>query len=606
MTITVVGQALTLERTLAKQLCLWLGIPIDHPFFDAVVAVNIALQRGHSCLLLNDWAGQQWVEEGVYRMSLPELTDWEVALSTLPIGPDDAFPIVYEAGRVYLRRYWQFETELANYLEARLKTPALTLSDTLTARLEQLFPAPADSTVDWQRIAAINTLTNPFSVIAGGPGTGKTYTVTRILGCLLAQYDHPPIIKLVAPTGKAAQRLSESIVQAKTALLQQHQVSWIADIPESASTLHRLLGFLPKQLQFKHNRKNPLRVDCVLIDEASMVDLPLMTRLFRALPDHCRIIFLGDAAQLPSVAAGSVLADLTPQPHPGYSKQRAQQLGLVVEESPVTADYLTFLQHSHRFDGKGGIGVLAEQVMAGNGPASWASFATHPEVLAHVAHGDFEPQLRQWVEQHYRPMLLAEDVIEAWGYLSAFRILCATRVGSQGTVVLNALITEWLRGRSLQFFKGQPIMVTQNDYSLGLFNGDVGLIWPDDDGQLVACFPKAENSFLKVSVARLPSIETVFAMTIHKTQGSEFEQVALVLPALSGPFLSRELLYTGLTRAKKQFTYCGEQSVWLNAVSRHAARHSGLRLRLGLDMPTPKQVPIATIPLKPEQGSLDF
>ena len=618
MSITVVGQALTLERTLAKQLCQWLEVSLDHPLYDAVVAVNIALQRGHSCLLLSDWAGQHWVEEGVYRLALPELSVWHAALSALPIGPNDAFPVVYEHGRVYLRRYWQFESELAGALADRLAAPPLTLSVAVAERLALLFPQTDSHAVDWQRVAAINTLTNPFSVIAGGPGTGKTYTVTRILGCLLAQYEQPPIIKLVAPTGKAAQRLTESIVQAKTALSQQHAVSWIADIPEQASTLHRLLGFLPKQLQFRYHQKNPLRVDCVLIDEASMVDLPLMTRLFRALPDHCRVILLGDAAQLPSVAAGSILADLTPQPHPGYSVKRAAQLGLPAAAS-TSADYLTFLQHSHRFDGKGGIGVLANSVMSGDGPAAWAHLSQHPEVLDQVSTADFDTQLREWVEQHYRPMLTATDVSAAWQYLSAFRILCATRVGRQGTVALNERITQWLRGQSHQrlrdqshqWFQGQPIMVTQNDYSLGLFNGDVGLIWPDDDGALVACFPQTEGSFVKVSVARLPSIETVFAMTIHKTQGSEFAQVAMVLPELSGPFLSRELLYTGLTRAKRQFIYCGEQSVWVNAVSRHAARHSGLRIRLGIDQSNTATVANETAVSNgaakpPEQGSLDF
>lgn len=584
MTLKVWGYALTFERTMAKQLCGWLGLDTDHMLYQTVVAVNLALQRGHSCLLLSAWAEQQLIEDGAYQLTLPPLDSWRAALSALPMRPEDDFPLVFEADRIYLRRYWAFETALAKDISQRLVAQSAPLAPEVDQRMAMLFPIgepKMSGAVDWQRVAAINTLHQQLSVIAGGPGTGKTYTVTRILGCLLAQYDHNPLIRLVAPTGKAAQRLTESIAEAKNALYQQHGADWILDIPDQASTIHRLLGVRPKQLQFRHNERNLLTLDCLLVDEASMVDLPLMTRLFRALPSDCRVILIGDAEQLPSVAAGSVLADLTPVPHPGYSTARATSLGLEVGETSVPADYLTCLRHSHRFDDQGGIGVLAGQVMRGDVAASWETLRSDNGALRQVASNQFEQQLRIWVEQHYLPVIRAPDVNTAWCHLSGFRVLCATRVGMLGTVALNAKMTQWLMPAAPLHFRGQPIMVTQNDYGLDLFNGDVGLIWPDDDGELVAFFPRPAGEFLKVSVARLPAYETVFAMTIHKTQGSEFEQVVLVLPEKSSEFLSRELVYTGLTRAKKHFSYCGDAPVWRNAVSRHAIRHSGLRQRLG-------------------------
>ena len=618
MTLKVWGHALTLERTMAKELCRWLGLETDHVLFQTVVAVNLALQRGHSCLLLSDWAGLQLSEDGAYHLSLPPLAAWRRDLAALPLKPEDDFPLVFEADRIYLRRYWTFETELAAQLKHRLEPDNSPLDPEVLARMALLFPARTEAQgggTDWQRVAAINTLHQRLSVIAGGPGTGKTYTVTRILGCLLAQYEHRPVIRLVAPTGKAAQRLTESIAQAKSALYEQHGADWILSIPDQASTIHRLLGVRPKQLQFRHNSRNPLRLDCLLIDEASMVDLPLMTRLFRALPNDCRIILIGDAEQLPSVAAGSVLADLTPLPHPGYSVARAKSLGVEPSNKSVPADYLTFLRHSHRFDDQGGIGVLAGQVMRGEISASWETLLSDNAALKQVPQSHFEQQLRQWVDEHYRPLIQAQDVATAWQFLAAFRVLCATRVGKQGTVALNTTITQWLMPGAQTYFRGQPIMVTQNDYGLDLFNGDVGLIWPDDDGQLVAFFPRADSQFLKVSVARLPLFETVFAMTIHKTQGSEFEQVVMVLPDKSSDFLSRELIYTGLTRAKKHFSYCGDAAVWRSAVARHAGRHSGLRMRLGLsdgsetaetnvaDGSKQKATPPAGVP---EQTQLDF
>lgn len=595
---------LTHEKTLAKTLCKWIGEPSDSILYQSVIAVNLALQEGHSCLYIPEWAGQTLQVGSQYSCKLPTLRNWQNYLSTLPLGIDDQFPLVFEQNRLYLRRYWAFEQELSESILDRLNEEPAELKPPVLARFSQLFPETAER--DWQKIAAYNSLLNQFSVIAGGPGTGKTFTVTRLLACLLAQYDRAPIIKLVAPTGKAAQRLSESISKAKADLTLQTGESWVLDIPEEASTIHRLLGVIPNSIDFRHNSGNPIQVDCLLVDEASMVDLPLMTRLFRALPRETRVILLGDAEQLPSVAAGSVLADITPRPHPGYSAERAAILELPVTSGKVTANYLTYLEKSHRFDGKGGIGILAAQVIRGALSESWATLESDNDQLNLISEQQRESQLSQWIESYYRPVLKSPDIATAWLRFSEFRILCATRVGPQGTVSLNEKIVLQLKGKQIGLFKGLPLMVTQNDYKLELFNGDVGIVWPDDQNKLMVWFPESLGGYRPVSIARLPAYDLVFAMTIHKTQGSEFSQVAMVLPDRASQLLSRELIYTGLTRAKKMFSYCGSKQTWSKSVSQRVIRYSGLAMKLGLETDLIEQTQLKPVQSKPMQLDMDL
>jgi len=573
------------ETRLAKMLCQWLSQPEDSILYHSVIAVNLALQQGHSCLYLPDWAEGRLQCGLAYQYELPTLPQWSAALEALAplsVSNDEAFPLVYENQRLYLRRYWNFEQQLSSAIGARLSQSNLSLTKATQERFDRLFAS--SEMLDWQKIAAKNALLNRFSVIAGGPGTGKTYTVTRMLACLLAQYqesDRQPNIKLVAPTGKAAQRLTESIASAKQALKASIGESWVEDIPEAASTIHRLLGVIPNNVNFKHNERQPLDIDWLLVDEASMVDLPLMCRLFRALPEKSNVILLGDAEQLPSVAAGSVLADLTPRPHPGYSPERVQELGLSESYSGVTdANYLTYLEKSHRFDGKGGIGILAKQVISGEVESSWTFLNQHNEQLALISETDRDRQVIHWVKKYYLPVTQAINVASAWALFSEFRLLCATRVGPQGTLALNNQVCQIL-GQSTVPFRGQPIMVTENDYRTGLFNGDVGLVWEDEEtGLLLVWFPDGSGGFRAIPFARLPTHDTVFAMTIHKTQGSEFSQVVMLLPDAASKLLSRELIYTGLTRAKKHFSYCGAPWSWKQAVTSPVVRHSGLRERV--------------------------
>jgi exodeoxyribonuclease V alpha subunit len=468
-------------------------------------------------------------------------------------------------------------------------------------------------------VAVANAINKKFSIIAGGPGTGKTYTVTKLLAALVMLNSSSSLnekpnadlkIALVAPTGKAAQRLSESVTNALQGFTGQISATVLSKIPQEAQTLHRLLGVIPNSVNFRHHQDNLLNIDVLLIDEVSMVDLALMVRVFRALPSHCQIILLGDADQLPSVAAGSVLNDLAPKPHRGYSPENHQYLSQVSQcvnlpqwkKSPkssgltLAADHVVFLDKSRRFDGEGGIGKIASHVINGRFSESWQLLTeklvidnNHQDVLQSgdtlcLLEGKASSWLAAFVSEYYAPIFAQKTVSAAFKQLQKFRILCATRVGEQGVESLNEQVQNILikRGDINAFetrYCGQPIMINVNNYSLGLYNGDIGLLWKNELGHLMAVFEQANNEYKWVNPARLPQHETVYAMTIHKTQGSEFEHVVMVLPEQSdNKLLSRELMYTAITRAKQKLSIATLANVWRQGVTTKTTRYSGIDL----------------------------
>ncbi len=591
-------------------------------------------------------------------------------------------PIVFEKDKLYLRRYYQFESELALDINARLVSSNQFSDNIIKQLLVQLFPEQAAENtirdqiddvdhIDWQKVAVANAINKNFSVIAGGPGTGKTYTVTKLLAALVMLHNNAKLsqtsennlsklnIALVAPTGKAAQRLSESLVNAIAGFSGLITDDVLNHIPTNAQTIHRLLGVIPNSPNFRHHQDNKLAYDVVLIDEVSMVDLPLMTRVFRALKPYCKVILLGDADQLPSVAAGSVLADIAPRPHGGFSEQNISyvstvcqidadllQRGLLpsanqantgqvntdqlsAEQSKTiplinaklkTNDYLTYLVKSRRFDGKGGIGLLAKAVIEGDGRNSWRLLSEAKgkgsKQLA-LASSELSVWLPPLIRKYYQPLEKCSHVIDAFALLAKFRVLCATRKGPFGVETINEYIQGYLGKHSFNqsnhkngqqaLYHGQPIMISENNYRLGLYNGDIGIIWrvTDTDGKehLMACFESTEaeqagventgkicetQAIRHILPSRLPKFETVYAMTIHKTQGSEFDHVAMLLSAGEGDvnrakgkvnkLLSRELLYTAITRAKTQLTVGSDQFTWQQGVTGQVIRHSGLTL----------------------------
>ncbi|WP_241033837.1 exodeoxyribonuclease V subunit alpha [Vibrio maerlii] len=474
---------------------------------------------------------------------------------------------------------------------------------------------PQSVCVNWQKVAAAVALTRRFSVISGGPGTGKTTTVTKLLAALIeqAQQDgHEPSIKLVAPTGKAAARLTESIGQAIEQLPLDPSIK--TRIPTESSTLHRLLGAIPGRAEFRHNRDNLLHLDVLVVDEASMVDLPMMYKLIDALPKHARLILLGDKDQLASVEAGAVLGDICSFNAMGMSVPQGRLISdltgysTLAQSSPhvqshaAVADSLCMLQKSYRFDARSGIGQLAKAINSGfakNVDSVLAKGFGDIEVLP-LASESYNQMIRSLVEQYSVYLKTVKDDVlkeqsqnqrakQALQEFAQCRLLCAVREGDFGVTGLNQRIERALSARRMiqtqdeLWYPGRPVMITQNDHGLGLYNGDIGICMLDTDGEdvrLKVYFELPDGSVKAILPSRVPEHETAYAMTIHKSQGSEFQFTLMILPPDFSPVLTRELVYTGVTRAKQRLMLLTDSAVLKRAVKAKTQRASGLIARL--------------------------
>ena len=540
-------------------------------------------------------------------------------------------PLVLRGSCLYLWRYWDYEQRVASHILQRLRMPAQE-PPLLAERLARLFPEPlmvaGERLTDWQKLACALAARGRFTLITGGPGTGKTTTVVRLLALLqeAAMAEGNALrLSLAAPTGKAAARLTESIGGQVASLPLDEPIK--RQIPSTVTTLHRLLGSQPGSRHFRHDAGNPLPLDVLVVDEASMIDLEMMVNLLEALPAHARLILLGDKDQLASVEAGAVLGDLCRDAERGgYSVQTRVWLEsrtrepwpdghLIASEQPL-AQHIVMLRHSRRFDSRSGIGQLALAVNAGEATSARAVLGEgyadlHRIQLLGEMDSALERLLLQGIDQrargymHYLQVLHAQrPAIEASGddwddwavaILAAFdrfRLLCAVRKGRWGVEAMNLRIAQALRGAGLLesdqgWYEGRPVLVTRNDYSLGLMNGDIGIALklPDDENGerrqvLRVVFPRNDGSggLRHILPSRLNAVETVFAMTVHKSQGSEFEHCALLVPDTLNPVLTKELLYTGITRAKCWFSLIESRAgLFEQAVLRRVERRSGLR-----------------------------
>lgn len=511
-------------------------------------------------------------------------------------APGDNTPLIIDGTRLYLARHYDAEGRVAAAVRSRL-TPRDIPAGVAGRLAESLFPAPAAGETDWQRVAAINCVLHRFGIITGGPGTGKTWTVTRMLALhlLLAQEqatDAPlPRIRMAAPTGKAAARLTESLRAALPSLSLPASLS--EALPAEAVTVHRLLG-AGRDGRPRYHAGRLLPAEIVVIDEASMIDLGLMTQLVAALPEHACLYLIGDRDQLASVEAGSVFADLCGDGGSGFSAGLAARLaqeGVAVAVSArqrsIVDDHVTRLVRTHRFDDASGIARLAEAVRRGDGQAVAALREQPPEDIRWAAPD--RTALIQHAAEQLAPMLaLAADGAPAEAVLAAFvrfRILCALRRGPWGAEQINAQITRALRRNGLAstapWYPGRAVLLTRNDWALGLFNGDAGVTVLDPaDGQLKVAFLASDGHIRFVPPVRLPAFEDCWAMTIHKSQGSEFDQVVLVLPDGDSPILSRELVYTGITRARERLLMVAQERVLVTAIQRNTARTTGLAEQL--------------------------
>ncbi len=573
----------------------------DETVLLAAALTSHRLGQGDVCVDLAAAAGQALFDSDknadIETLTAPPLEPWLAALRTsgLVAGDGADAPLVLDGTRLYLGRYHRFEADLGSWMVRRAALIPQVDDAELKAELDRLFPAPTDGAVDYQRVAAAIAALHPFCVISGGPGTGKTTTVARVLALLLRLFG-PLRIALAAPTGKAAARLSDSLRDLKAALDLSPEL--MDRIPEQVVTLHRLLGLRGDRQQAAFHRDNPLHCDLLVVDEASMVDLPLMARLVDALGDEARLILLGDKDQLASVEAGSVLGDIcdSGREH-GYGPTQAARLAglcgyrpLDEEADPAPmADAIALLRRSYRFDDRRGIGRLARQVNGGDREGVLETLRGGSEEL------DWQADLRaaamnrlvREAADAYADYLAIDDPQRALQAFGRLRILCAIRSGPQGVQALNRALEDELSRRGLihqggVFYAGRPIMVTRNDYGLRLFNGDVGLLLPDEraDGALRAFFQMPDGELRSFAPSRLPEHETVYAMTVHKSQGSEFDRVVLVLPVEPTPVLTRELLYTGITRARHRVRLAATADALKTAIERRSQRASGLRDRI--------------------------
>jgi len=573
----------------------------------AAALASRATGEGHVCVDLQAWAGRTVGGRTGGPVRLPAWPHWRRLLADSGVvgRPGERRPLILEpGGRFYLHRYWDYQDRLARLLLMRAGVGAGQGDPgRLRHALARLFPPGAAGEPNWQQVAAAVAALKSLCIVSGGPGTGKTTTLVRMLALLVEQsLPEVPRIRLVAPTGKAAARMQGALQAALPSLETEAAVREC--IPSTASTLHRLLGARPGRIRFRFNGDNPLPVDILVLDEASMVDLALMTRLFEALPAQARVILLGDKDQLASVEAGAVLGDLCAG-GAGFSPDFARQLAAVLGHgiSPGSAavsalgNNIVLLNRSYRFSAHSGIGWLARVVKAGadeelapllaegqRNEVRWRELSDPRRLRAALA------ELSAWRvywDRVWAPVRDRGEVREVLRASQAFRILVALRRGVFGVEQVNQVVEQSFRARRLisgveACYRGRPVMVVENDYTLGLYNGDVGVALPDPEsqGRLKVFFERADGGLRAISPSRLPRHETVFAMTVHKSQGSEFDQVLFILPPEDTSILSRELIYTGVTRARARLELWGSGDTLRQAVQRPVARYSGLPDRL--------------------------
>jgi exodeoxyribonuclease V alpha subunit len=619
-----------LEAALARflaSLCPQIGA---ETLFAVVVLADLE-GRGHTCVLLDELpqhaAGllqrAQAAALPLPVLDLPDADGWQRVLSDCPLvwdetaADDSGAPLVLGGCRLYLRRYWDAETQVARQLRARMRHATPVDTAAAAAVIAALFAPPTAAAVDWQRLACALALRSRLTLLTGGPGTGKTYTAARLLAALVATAHNPAAVRvaLAAPTGKAAARLKQAIDQALLTLPPLPAVADLAARLGPARTLHSLLGARSDSRRFARNSAQPLEVDVLLIDEASMVHLEMMAAVLDALPPTARLILLGDKDQLASVEAGAVLGELCADAEGGhYWPDTAQQLQqLAAEQLPAAyvdaqgsalSQHVVMLRESRRFGGS--IGKLAAAVRTGQADIALRLLQSPPDeaVRQLPPSGHLYRELLQTAVAgrgtapgyaHYAALLQqgpAEGSPSGWAewarqVLLAFercRVLCAVRDGPWGVDALNAAIARELDASGLlrsrgAWYAGRPVLVTRNDHDLGVLNGDVGIVLPSPDGRLRVAFTQ-EQTVRSVSLSRLTDVQTAFAMTVHQSQGSEFDHTVLVLPEYSAT-LSRELLYTGITRARSAFTLaCAQAQTLRDGIARVTRRSSGLRWRL--------------------------
>lgn len=504
--------------------------------------------QGHSCIQVMPEETQLIMQSGLAN-NLKATAQTTELTTTLPL--------IIEADRLYTQRYWFYEYRLAQQIKQ--KAQVRLVQEKLESALDRYFGTNV-SDIDWQRAAAKMALEQAFTLITGGPGTGKTTTVVKILALIQELAEKPLYIALAAPTGKAAMRLKESIGQHIAGLICTEAVKKL--IPTEVTTLHRLLGARANSPYFHHHAQKTLAYDLVVVDEASMIDLALMSKLVDALKPSARLILLGDKEQLASVEAGAVLADLN-------AALPAQSLEL---------------KTSHRFDGD--IKALAGYINTQQAEAAW-QLLSKPNQVVRLLNDNVIVYISHQQQAYLQHIKAGDHYDMVYQAFMRFQVLCANRQGPNSVMDINYQVEQRLKQQNMiqlsgLWYSGRPVLITQNNPTLHLYNGDIGICMPDpkQPTQLKVFFKQSDGTIKMYLPARITQCETVFAMTIHKSQGSEFEEVLIILPEVLNPVLTKELLYTAVTRAKKIVNIKARWDIFNMAINQKVRRMTGLTQKL--------------------------
>ena len=564
----------------STEFCLWLS-----------VLVNEEIHRGNVCIEIQS-IHKKSRELGWNDCPKGDELFEKIESSSVVGTGNDLKPLIQENKKLYLNRYYHNEKSIGDSLLDMAKVSLLEID---MNSVNKLFSDTEQ--IDYQKLAAIISCKHQLSIISGGPGTGKTWTVSKILALIIQQQlsNKKLNIKLAAPTGKAAARLAESIKKLRAEMDLNETIK--SNIPDEAVTLHRLLGIHRFTHRAKYNKENPLSCDLLVLDEASMIDQQMMAIICSAVPAGCKLILLGDKDQLSSVEAGSVFADLCGGlQQTEFSQQQQISIKQITgydlpkhHSNYALSDHVVVLQKSHRFDEFSGIGLLAKSINQGDVKNCIRQLKSK-DLFSNISWNQptenvLPNKLKHQASRIYIPMLEAESIADAFKLFHQYQILSAVWSGPTGVDTINEVIESHIKNRQgleqhTEFYAGKPLMMTSNVYQYDIHNGDIGIIWPDDQGQLKIYFEDARGEYRSLSLSQCPDHKTAYAMTVHKSQGSEFSHILLILPNTETAVSTRELFYTGITRAAESVEIWSSEAIIKSTIKQKTLRVSGLMDRL--------------------------